>query len=71
MTQPTIREHNLETNEIIDREMTEAELEQWETDKAALLAQQATEAAKTHERSALLAKLGITEEEAALLLGGN
>ena len=71
MTKPTIREHNLETNEIIDREMTEAELKQWETDKAALLAQQAAEAAKTHERSALLAKLGITEEEAALLLGGN
>jgi hypothetical protein len=29
------------------------------------------EAAKAHERSALLTKLGITEEEAALLLGGN
>ena len=28
-------------------------------------------AAKAHERAALLERLGITEEEAALLLGGN
>jgi hypothetical protein len=31
----------------------------------------AQEAAKAHERAALLERLGITEDEAALLLGGN
>jgi hypothetical protein len=29
------------------------------------------DAAKAHERAALLERLGITEDEAALLLGGN
>ena len=44
-------------------------------DQAAYLANEKRladeKAAKAHERSALLTKLGITEEEAALLLGGN
>jgi hypothetical protein len=68
MTQPTIREHNLETDEIIDREMTEAELEQWEAAKTAEIAKQEAEAQKATEKAALLEKLGITADEAALLL---
>jgi hypothetical protein len=32
MTNPTIRIHNLETNEIIDRPMTDEEFAQYETD---------------------------------------
>jgi len=46
MTKPLIRIHNLETDEIIDREMNDAEYAQYQ-------------------------KLGITEDEARLLLGGN
>lgn len=38
-----------------------AQVETWKAEQAA---------AKAHERSALLTKLGITEEEARLLLGG-
>jgi hypothetical protein len=68
MTQPTIREHNLETDEIIDREMTEAELEQWQAAKTAEIAKQEAEAQKATEKAALLEKLGITADEAALLL---
>jgi len=34
MTIPIIRIHDLATNEIIDREMNDDELAQWETDKA-------------------------------------
>jgi hypothetical protein len=71
MTKPMVREHNIETDEIIDREMTDAEFEFFTKAKAEGEAKAAAEAAKAHERSALLAKLGITEEEAALLLGGN
>jgi hypothetical protein len=68
MSTPTIRIHNLETNEIIDREMNQAELAQLEQDKAEFAARE-QEAAKTAEaKAALLDRLGITEAEAKLLL---
>lgn len=67
----TIIEHNVATGEILERELTAEELAQLAIDEANFQAQKEAEAAKAHERSALLAKLGITEEEAALLLGGN
>jgi len=35
MTKPMIRIHNMETNEVIDREITAEELAEWEADKAA------------------------------------
>jgi hypothetical protein len=66
-----ITDINATTNEVIEREMNANELAQYEADQAANVATEAEAAAKAHERSALLAKLGITEEEAALLLGGN
>jgi len=69
MTKPIVRIHNIETNEVIDREMTDAEFEAYEADQLAV-AKAAEEAkAKAQAKSALLAKLGITAEEAALLLG--
>ena len=64
----TILIHNVETSEVIEREMNAEELAQWETDKAEQAAQAAAEAAKAAEKAALLAKLGITAEEATLLL---
>ena len=66
-----IKIHNVETGEIIEREMTADELKQQEIHLLNYQNQQAIEATKTAEKAALLAKLGITEEEAALLLGGN
>lgn len=60
--------HNIETGEIIEREFNAAELAQWELDKAQTMATQSAEAAKAAEKAALLAKLGITADEAALLL---
>jgi ribosome assembly protein YihI (activator of Der GTPase) len=69
MTKPTIRIHDLETNEIIDREMTDDEFIQYQADKAAELAKQAEVDAKAAEKQALLDKLGITADEAKLLLG--
>jgi predicted metal-dependent HD superfamily phosphohydrolase len=68
---PTIKIHNIETNEIIEREMTTEELAQWEVDKVNAEAIKQAEATKAAQRQALLDKLGITEEEARLLLGGN
>jgi hypothetical protein len=68
-TKPTVRVHNLETDEIIDREMTNDELAQFEIDKAnaELVIAQAQE--KEVQREAILDRLGLTADEAKLLLG--
>ena len=68
MNKPTIRIHNVETNEIIDREMNDDEFAQLETEQAAQLAKQNKAEAKATAKADLLAKLGITAEEAKLLL---
>jgi hypothetical protein len=68
-TRPMVRIHNMETNEVIDREMDDAEFTQWEADKAAQAEINAAESQKAANRAALLAQLGITEEQAKLLLG--
>jgi hypothetical protein len=71
MSKPTIRIHDLATNEVIDREMNDAEFAQYEANQAAQAAEQAEATAKAAQRQALLNRLGITEEEARILLGGN
>ena len=68
MTNPTITIHNVETDELIEREMNAEELAQWEADKAEQVMAEAAEAAKAAEKAALLTKLGITDNEAKLLL---
>ena len=68
LTRPMIRIHNVETDEVIDREMNDAEFAQYEADQATHAEQAAAEAAKVTEKEALLAKLGITADEAKLLL---
>ncbi len=70
MTKPIITEHNSTTGEYIQREMTDYEWEQTQLVEARDAAKAAEDAAKTAAKQALLAKLNITEEEAALLLGG-
>lgn len=60
---------NCETGEVIERELNEEELAQQAIDEAATGARAAEEAAKAQARQALLDKLGITEDEAKLLLG--
>ena len=68
MSTPMIRIHDLATNEIVDREMNANELKQYEADKKAYDAKREAEDNKAAEKAALLAKLGITTEDAALLL---
>ena len=68
-SRPTVRIHNSETHEIIDREMNDAEFTQYEADQAANVEAQAAESQKAADKAALLAQLGITEEQAKLLLG--
>jgi hypothetical protein len=63
-----IKIHNIETGEVIEREMTKAEKDQLALDNAQMLARLEAEAQKATEKAALLAKLGITADEAKLLL---
>ena len=71
MTRPMVKIHNIKTGEIIEREMNDAEFAQHQVDQVAEAAKAAELAAKAQARQALLDKLGITEDEAKLLLGGN
>jgi hypothetical protein len=63
-----IRIHNVSTDEFIDREMNDAEFAQYEADQEAQAERAAAEATKAAEKEALLERLGITAEEAKLLL---
>jgi len=71
MNRPIIRIHDLSTNEVIDREMNDAEFAEWELNQVARATAQAEAEAKAATRQALLTRLGITEDEAKILLGGN
>jgi hypothetical protein len=68
MTKPTVRIHNVETNEVIDREMTDSEYADYQAQQALAIAEQEAKAQTEANKAALLERLGITEEEARLLL---
>jgi hypothetical protein len=68
MTRPTIKIHDCTTNEVIMRELNDEEYAQYQTDVAASEAKVAAKAEAEAEKAALLAKLGITADEAKLLL---
>jgi hypothetical protein len=64
-----VRIHDLETNEVIDREMSDAEFAQYKADQAERAAKQAEAEAQATARQAILDRLGLTADEAAILLG--
>jgi hypothetical protein len=68
MTKPTIRIHNVETNEIIDREMTDQEFENHKKYLADVKLKKEARIAEIQAKAELLERLGITEQEAKLLL---
>jgi hypothetical protein len=68
-TRPVIRIHDLSTDEVIDREMNDAEFIQYQADQAADAEAKAEVEAKAAEKSALLARLGLTEDELKTILG--
>ena len=66
MTKPMIRIHNLETDEIIDREMTDAEFEQFEVSGLEIEAKKIADESKVQAKAtaqAKLAALGLTVED--------
>lgn len=68
-SRPMVRIHNSETNEVIDREMNDSEFAQYEADKAAQTIVEAAKAKAEADKAALLARLGLTEDELKTILG--
>ncbi len=68
MTRPTTKIHDCSTDEVIVRELNDAEFAQYEADVAAAEARAIAKEEAEAEKAALLAKLGITADEAKLLI---
>ena len=68
MTRPTVLIHDLATDTITNREMNDEEFAAYEAQQTANAARQAEADAAAAAKAALLTKLGITAEEAKLLL---
>lgn len=60
---------NCETGETIERELNKAEKDQQKIDEAEIVALKAEAEAKAAARRAILDRLGLTADEAKLLLG--
>jgi hypothetical protein len=66
MTRPTVTIHNIETDEIINREMNDEEFAQYQADQQAEIARQAEAEAKAQAKAAAeskLAALGLTTDD--------
>jgi hypothetical protein len=69
MTKPMVRIHNIETDEVIDREMTNAEFAIYEADQAAQAIAKAEAEVKENAKSAILDRIGLTADELKTILG--
>ena len=68
-SKPQIKIVNCETGEEIVRDATVEEIAQMEIDAANSAARQAEAEARTAQRQAILDRLGLTADEAKLILG--
>lgn len=68
MTNPIIRIHDIETDSIVDRQMSETEYDSYLSVLAAIDEEKTNETLRAEQKAGLLARLGITEAEAELLL---
>jgi hypothetical protein len=68
MTKPMITIHNVETDEIVEREMTDKEYADYQSAQGDAAMQLEAQTKAETDKAALLAKLGITADEAKLLL---
>ena len=69
LTRPIVRIHNVETDEVIDREMNDAEFAQYQVDQAAQVAVKAEAEAKETAKAAILDRIGLTADELKTILG--
>lgn len=68
MSKPMIRIHDANTGEVVDREMTDPEFQAYEKEQLKIQNEILAASQISAEKAALLEKLGITAEEAKLLL---
>lgn len=66
---PNVKFHNVSTGEVIEREMNDEELQAHNDQLAQMAADKAAAEAKATAREAILDRLGLTADEAAILLG--
>jgi hypothetical protein len=68
-SRPIVRIHNVETDEVIDREMNDAEFAQYQADQAAQSTAKAEAEAKETAKAAILDRIGLTADELKTILG--
>jgi hypothetical protein len=68
-TRPIIRIHNVETDEVIDREMNDVEFAQYQAEQAADAIAKAEADAKETAKGAILDRIGLTADELKTILG--
>ena len=68
-SRPMVRIHDLTIDTVVDREMNDEEFSQYQADIKAEADIKTEADARAAEKAALLERLGITEDEAKLLLG--
>jgi len=69
MTKPLVKIHNAATGEIIEREMNTDEFAKFELEEADRNTFKTQAEAKANARAQILDRLGLTDEEAKILLG--
>jgi hypothetical protein len=69
MSRPMIRIHDIETDEIIDREMNDEEFAQYEARELEKKAEEAEAKAKEIAKLAILDRIGLTADELKTILG--
>lgn len=69
MSRPIVRIHNIETDEVIDREMTVAEFNQHKANLILDAEHQTEVDAKSAQKEAILDRLGVTADELKTILG--
>jgi len=69
MTKPIVRIHNIETNEVIDREMNNTEFAQYQEDQTAQETAKAEAEAKAKTKAEILKRIGLTVDELKTILG--
>ena len=66
---PMIRIHDLETNEVIDRQMNDVEYAAYETSLAIEAEKKVEAEAKETAKAAILDRIGLTADELKTILG--
>jgi len=68
-TKPVIRIHNIETDEIIDREMNDVEFAAYQANQTEQELKQTEAQTKADAKAAILDRIGLTADELKTILG--